>query len=319
MGQTVSLKRERVGMASKDDGLDELHTVRDWLRFAVSRFNAAGLVYGHGTDTALDEAAFLILHTLSLPIDQLEPWLDARLTRPERRAVAEIIGQRITTRKPAPYLTGQAWIGPYAFKVDERVIVPRSFIGELLTSGAIAPIVADAEAIESVLDLCTGSGCLAILAAHAYPNASVVAADLSPDALAVARENVVAYDLEDRVALIKSDVFGKLAKQRFDLIIANPPYVTDDAVDAFPPEYAAEPRMAHAGGADGLDLVRAIIDNAAGHLQPGGSLVVEIGQGREDLEASYPDIDFFWLDTEGSSGEVFALSADQLPGGGKRV
>ncbi|MDX2290055.1 MAG: 50S ribosomal protein L3 N(5)-glutamine methyltransferase [Hyphomicrobiaceae bacterium] len=306
-------------MTSGGDGIDDLYTVRDWLRHAVSRFNAAGLVYGHGTECAVDEAAFLILHTLSLPIDSLEPWLDARLTVPERRTIAAIIDRRITTRLPAPYLTGAAWIGPYSFRVDERVIVPRSFIGELLTSGGLAAVIADDDNIESVLDLCTGSGCLAILAALTYPAATVVAADVATDALAVAQDNVAAYGLEDRITVVQSDLYQSLEGRSFDLIIANPPYVTDAAVDAFPPEYAAEPRLAHAGGRDGLDLVRAIIATSAQHLNPGGWLVVEIGQGRESLESAYPDIDFFWLDTEASSGEVFALAADQLPGGGQNA
>lgn len=285
-----------------------LATVRDWLRYAVSRFSSAKLVYGHGTSTALDEAAFLILHTLHLPIDQLDPWLDARLVPAERRALHEIIERRISTRKPAAYLTNEAWIGAHSFYVDERVIVPRSHIGELL-SGGLADIVPDPMAIRRVLDLCTGSGCLAILAALAFPHARVDASDISEDALAVARRNIADYALQDRIALIRSDLFEGLPKERYDLILANPPYVAAEAVAAFPPEYAAEPAIAHAGGADGLDIVRRIIERAADYLTPEGNLVIEVGTGREILERDYPDEPFLWLDTAGSEGEVLALAA----------
>jgi ribosomal protein L3 glutamine methyltransferase len=292
---------------------DVLVTVRDWLRFAVSRFNAAQLTYGHGTATALDEAAFLLLHTLHLPVDQLEPWFEARLTMGERRAVAGIVDRRITTRKPAPYLTNEAFVQGHSFFVDERVIVPRSYIGELLGQG-LTGLVHDAEAIERVLDLGTGSGCLAILAALAFPNARVVASDVSADALAVARRNVDDYGLQERITLIESDLFGALGGRRYDLILANPPYVSADAVADFPPEFAAEPRLAHAGGADGLDLVRRILAEAADHLAPEGRIVIEVGTGRPLLERDYPDLPFLWLDTAESEGEVLALTAAALLG-----
>jgi ribosomal protein L3 glutamine methyltransferase len=230
-------------MAEAEELERTLLTVRDWLRYAVSRFTAAGLVYGHGTASALDEAAYLILHTLHLPIDQLEPWLDARLTLAERQALGAIIAKRISTRKPAPYLTNEAWVQGHAFYVDERVIVPRSYIGELLGSG-LSAVVADAEDVGRVLDLCTGSGCLAILAALAFPNAVVDASDVSADALAVAERNVATYELGDRVSLVRSDLFAKLAGRTYDLILSNPPYVSAEAVVAFPPEYAAEPKIA---------------------------------------------------------------------------
>ena len=291
--------------------IDELFTVRDWLRYATSRFTQARLVFGHGTDTALDEAAFLILASLHLPVDQLEPWLDARLTRPERRRLSDIVEARIATRKPAPYLVGEAWIRGHRFTVDERVIVPRSYIGELLDQG-IAALVTDAGGVERVLDLCTGSGCLAILAALTFPDATVDAADISDDALAVAASNVADYGLESRIRLVRSDLFTGLGEGQYDLILSNPPYVTAAAVAAFPPEYAAEPRLAHLGGADGLDLVRRILADAPAHLAPGGTLVVEVGMARERLETEYPDLPFLWLDTEQSEGEVFALSADVL-------
>jgi ribosomal protein L3 glutamine methyltransferase len=294
-----------------DDTLDTLVSVRDWLRFAVSRFQEARLVYGHGTTTALDEAAFLILHTLHLPIDQLDPWLDARLTRAERGAVAEIVNQRVTTRKPAPYLTNEAWIQGHSFYVDERVIVPRSYLGELLHAG-LDGVIQSPDGVGSILDLCTGSGCLAILAALAFPQAEVDAADVSADALEVARRNVDDYGLDRQVALIQSDLFAGLGSRRYDLILTTPPYVSADAVAYFPPEYAAEPVLAHAGGDDGLDIVRRILAEAGQHLNPGGTLIVEFGTGREILEAEYPDMPFLWLDTANANGEVFALHADAL-------
>lgn len=299
--------------------LDDLVTLRDWLRFAVSKFNAAHLVYGHGTGSALDEAAFLLLSGLDLPIDQLDPWLDARLTRPERQRLADLIAQRIATRKPAPYLVGKAWIKRHPFRVDERVIVPRSYIGELLVERPEA-LVPDAESVGRVLDLCTGSGCLAILAALAFDRAGVDAADISPGALAVARMNIADYRLQDRVTPIESDLFEALAGRRYDLIVSNPPYVTSAAVEAFPPEYRAEPKLAHLGGTDGMDLVRRIIAAAGRHLEPGGTLVMEIGTGREVIEHDFPELPLIWLDTEESEGEVLLVTADDLAGldGGQR-
>jgi ribosomal protein L3 glutamine methyltransferase len=286
----------------------DLVTVRDWLRLAVSRFNAAGLAYGHGTAMALDEAAYLILHTLHLPVDQLEPWLDARLTLAERRALREIVETRIATRKPAPYLTNEAWVQGHSFYVDERVIVPRSYIGELLGRG-LAGVVAAPEAVEHVLDLCTGCGCLAVLAALAFPNARIDASDVSADVLAVAARNVGDYGLEARITLVQSDLFEALGDRHYDLILANPPYVSAAALAAFPPEFAAEPKLAHAGGVDGLDIVRRILTEAGDHLAPDGTLVVEVGTGRRILEQEFPRLPFLWLDTSESEGEVFALSA----------
>jgi ribosomal protein L3 glutamine methyltransferase len=297
--------------ADSGEAENELVTVRDWLRYAVSRFSRARLVYGHGTATTFDEAAFLILHTLHLPVDQVDPWLDARVLPAERRALADIVERRIVTRKPAPYLTNEAWIGSCSFYVDERVIVPRSYIGELLRDG-LAGAVSEPGGVRSILDLCTGSGCLAILATQAFPEAKVDASDISADALAVAERNVADYALQDRIELIRSDLFDGLAGRRYDLILANPPYVSDAAVAAFPPEYAAEPVAAHAGGADGLDIVRRILRDAAQHLAPEGTLVVEIGSGREILEQDYPDVPFLWLDTAATEGEVFALNRDAL-------
>lgn len=292
--------------------VSELFTVRDWLRYAVTGFQRAGLVYGHGTATALDEAAFLILASLELPVDTLEPWLDCRLTASERQAVWQLIAARIATRKPAPYLTHSAFIQGHKFYVDERTIVPRSYIGELLCSDALASAVPDPHAVTRVLDLCTGSGCLAILAALQFQNAAVTASDVSADALEVARRNVSAYKLEDRVALARADLFDGLSSARYDLIISNPPYVTEAAVNAFPPEYRAEPRLAHDGGVDGLDLVKRILYTAPAYLADGGVLVVETGDAREALEGARPDLPFLWLDTETSESEVFMLTADDF-------
>lgn len=291
---------------------DDLLTVRDFLRFAVSRFTAARLTYGHGTANALDEAAFLILEALHLPVDDINPWLDARLLPDERRHVASILDARVTTRKPAPYLVGKAYIQGIPFHVDERVIVPRSFIAELLLNDTLGPdqlgLISDPEAIGSVLDLCTGSGCLAIIAAMCLPNAGVDAVDLSADALEVAKLNLAEHDLEDRIRLVQGDLFRPLKSQRYDLIITNPPYVAAPEVAAFPPEYASEPQMAHLGGDDGLDLVRRILSEAPAHLTADGGLICEIGTGRHILEEEYPDLPFTWLDTEQSEGEVFWLS-----------
>ena len=296
--------------------VETLVTVRDWLRWSVSRMARAKLVYGHGTASALDEAAFLILSALHLPIDQLEPWLDARLTMPERREVLDLVTRRIETRKPAPYLVGAAYIQGHRFRVDERVIVPRSFIGELLCTGGLVPVLP--ERVGRVLDLCTGSGCLAILAALQFPDAQVDAVDISADALAVAKTNVADYELTDRVRLVEGDLLGACGDKRYDLILAKPPYVAGPEVAAFAPEYAAEPQLAHLGGADGLDLARRILANAQRHLEPGGVLVMEIGTGRHLLEAAFPHLPFDWLDTEASEGEVLAIGAAELTGGGRK-
>jgi ribosomal protein L3 glutamine methyltransferase len=288
-----------------------LHTVRDHLRFAVSRFNQAKLFFGHGSSDAYDEAAYLILHTLHLPLDRLEPFLDARLTDGERTEVLGIIQQRVEKRIPAAYLTHQAFLGEFSFYVDERVIVPRSFIAELLLE-QLSPWIAEPEQINSVLDLCTGSGCLAILAAHAFPYAGVDAVDLSPDALAVAERNVADYHLQDRVSLIESDMFAKLGGKQYDLIISNPPYVDAGSVAALPQEYLHEPTLALGSGHDGLDATRIILKHAAQHLSGNGVLIVEIGHNRGVLEAAYPDLPFTWLDVSAGDQFVFMLHRNDL-------
>ncbi|GAA4251617.1 50S ribosomal protein L3 N(5)-glutamine methyltransferase [Azospirillum formosense] len=301
------------------DAATELRTVRDLIRYGVSRFNEADLDYGHGTTNAHDEAVFMVLEGLSLPIDQLDPYVDARLTLAERRKVADLLHARVETRKPASYLLNKAYIQGIPFYVDERVIVPRSYIGEILFSDLIGgddfTLVEDPTEVERVLDLCTGSGCLAILAAQIFPEAHVDAVDLSADALEVARRNVADSGFEDRIALHHGDLFAPLKNRKYDVIITNPPYVDAEAMANLPPEFRHEPQMALASGEDGLDIVRRILKEAPKHLTPEGGLLCEFGTGREILEAEYPDLDFFWVETANSFGEVFWLTRDQLKPG----
>jgi ribosomal protein L3 glutamine methyltransferase len=290
---------------------ESLITVRDWLRFAVSRFNEAGLFFGHGSDNAFDEAAYLILHTLHLPLDRLEPFLDARLTHAEAEQIKTIIQRRVQDRVPAAYLTHEAWLGDYRFYVDERVIVPRSFIAELLRE-QLSPWVDDPESIHAAVDICTGSGCLAILMAHAFPNAAVDAVDLSKDALEVAKKNVADYGLQDQVHLIESDLMKKLKGKTYDLIVTNPPYVNTSSMAELPQEYQLEPQLALASGKDGLDHIRKILANAPGHLNEGGLLIAEIGHNRDALEAAFPDLPFTWLETSGGDQFVFLLRKEDF-------
>lgn len=293
------------------EAAQSLYTVRDYLRFAVSRFNQANLFFGHGSNNAHDEAAYLVLHTLHLPLDRLEPFLEARLTDSERTEVLNIIHRRVESRIPAAYLTHQALLGNFSFYVDERVIVPRSFIAELLFN-QLSPWITEPGNIANVLDLCTGSGCLAIIAAHAFPNSSIDAVDLSPPALAVAERNVTDYELQDRICLIESDLFAKLDSKRYDLIISNPPYVDAESVKTLPPEYLHEPELALGSGHDGLDAARIILKNAAQHLTENGVLVVEIGHNRIALEAAFPNLPFTWLDVSAGDQYVFMLHKNDL-------
>ncbi len=300
--------------ATPDELVETFLTPRDWLRYAVSRFLSEGLAFGHGATTALDEAAFLILEGLGLPIDTLDPFLDARLLRHERTRLRELIEARVTTRKPAAYLVHRAYIKGVPFYVDERVIVPRSLIGELVMTAFAEDnaLTGDPERIASVLDLCTGGGSLAILAARVFPNARIEAVDVSPGALEVAERNLEEHGLRDRVALKRGDLFAPLKGARFDLILANPPYVDAGTIARFPPEYAAEPMIAHAGGTDGLDVVRRILNETLKHLTAGGTLICEVGGARGALEQEFPHLPFVWLDTEDTSGEVFLLRAADL-------
>jgi ribosomal protein L3 glutamine methyltransferase len=287
-------------------------TVRDLLRFAVSRFNQAGLSFGHGSANAYDEAAYLILHTLHLPLDLLEPFLDARLSAAEIDAVLNVIERRAAERVPAAYITQEAWMHGFRFHVDERVIVPRSFIGELLQDG-LQPYVEDPEQVSAVLELCTGSGCLAILAAHAFPNADIDAVDLSAPALEVAARNVADYKLDDRIALFEGDLYASLAERRYDVIISNPPYVNAASMRELPAEYKHEPDMALAGGADGMDVVRRIIADARNWLTENGVLVIEIGNERQHVEAAFGGLDLVWLSTSAGDDNVFLIQAADLP------
>lgn len=295
-----------------NSALDELITLRDWLRWAITRFEEAGLFYGHGTDNAWDEAAWLILATLKLPRDRLEPFLDARLTHSERLVLLDRLQQRITRHVPVAYLTQEAWLGPLRFYVDERVIVPRSYFAELLEDG-FAPWVEDPDTLTRALDLCTGSGCLAIVMAHVFPHAEIDAIDLSPEALAVARRNIDDYDLSNRVHAIESDLFAAVKNRRYDLIISNPPYVTTEAMDALPPEYRHEPALALAAGSDGLDVVRRILASAGKHLTPSGVIAIEVGHNRDLVDAAFPELELTWLDTEHAQGKVFLLRREDLP------
>lgn len=295
---------------------DTLKTVRDFIRYAVSVFNEGEIFLGHGTFSPYDEAVFLVLEGLKLPIEQLEPYLDARLLPSERKRLAELIEKRITTRKPVAYLVNKMYLQGTPFYVDERVIVPRSFIAELLFNDIAGDqelrLIEDPFAVTRVLDLCTGSGCLAILAAQVFPNATIDAVDLSPEALEVAKINVGNSWVEDRITLYQGDLFEPVKGKRYDLIITNPPYVDAEDMTDIPPEFVHEPRMALAAGDDGMDIVRRIMDEAADHLSANGNIVCEIGNGRATVEELYPDTPFLWLDTETSSGEVFWLSRDQL-------
>ncbi len=286
-------------------------TPRDLLRYAVTRFNGAKLFFGHGSAEALDEAAYLILHTLKLPLDKLDPFLDARLLPDEVLQVLAVIERRAVERVPAAYITNEAWLGTYAFYVDERVIVPRSFIAELVPQ-MFSPWIEDPFAVENVLELCTGSGCLAIMMADAFPNSVVDAVDISADALEVAERNIRDYKLEGRVNPILSDLYEKVPFKKYDMIVTNPPYVNSDSMGNLPQEYLREPQIALDGGEDGMDLVRKIVAGAAERLTPNGILMVEIGNERDYAEAAFGHLGLTWLTTSAGDDMVFLLTAEQL-------
>lgn len=284
-----------------------LVTLGDFFKFAVARFRAARLAYGHGTTNAVDEAAFMVLEALRLPINRIDPWLDLVPTPAEKARLITLIEARVALRMPAPYLLEAAYMQGVRFHIDRRALIPRSFIGDLLAGGALPTA-----RPRRILDLCCGSGCLAILAALAFPRARVDAVDLSPGALALARRNVATHRLGDRITVHRGDLFKPLQGQRYDLIISNPPYVDAGGMAKLPPEFRHEPRMALAAGDDGLDLVHRILADAPKHLTKSGGLVCEIGRGRAPVEAAYPRLPFLWLDTELSEGEVFWLSRSDL-------
>jgi ribosomal protein L3 glutamine methyltransferase len=316
-------KRGRAASKSPKIATSELRTLLDFVRYAVSRFVEAKLVFAHGTTDPVAEAAFLVCETLHLHPDHFEAFATARVTAVEAKAILDVIGRRIATRKPAAYLVNKIYMRGLPFYVDERTIVPRSFIGELLDShfsgqGSEADdadggsLIDDPLDVDNVLDLCTGSGCLAILAGRRFPNAAIDAVDISKDALEVAARNVADYGLGDRVTLHRGDLFKPLGGKRYDLIITNPPYVDAQGMAELPRECRAEPKLAFDGGADGLDIIRNILKQAGRHLTPQGGLLCEIGRGRELLEAAFPKMPLLWLDTEDSDGEVFWIAAADL-------
>jgi ribosomal protein L3 glutamine methyltransferase len=317
----MTSKKKKTEKSFKPDmkaAAKDLHTVRDFIRYAVSCFSRGDVFFGHGTFNAYDEAVFLILEGLRLPIEQLEPYLDARLLPDEKKRLAKLIHDRVVLRKPSAHLVQRAYLKGVPFYVDERVIVPRSYIADLLFEDVIDnngyPLIADPDSVTRVLDLCTGSGCLAILAAMIFENAEVDAVDLSKDAAAVAKINFDNSLFRPRLNLYQGDLFQPVKGRKYDFIITNPPYVDASDMKDMPREYLHEPRMALAAGRDGLDIVHRILKEAPKHLNDGGHIICEIGYGREALEESRPDIDFLWLGTENSYGEVFWLSKDQLVG-----
>lgn len=299
----------------------ELVTLRDFLRYAVSTFQAAGLHHGHGATTALDEAAFLILESLHLPVDDFNAFADARLTVREKSMLGERLALRIEKRIPSAYLTGRTYLHGFSFRSDPRAIVPRSFLAEILFSslfdgtGGPEALVEDPAAITDVLDLCTGGGSLAILAAHAFPNAMIDAVELSPEAASLARENIADYGLGERIHLLEGDLFAPCGKSKYDLIISNPPYVDRETMEILPQEFRHEPAMALGSGEDGLDITRRILARGAAHLAVGGGLLCEVGLGRGALETAFPDTPFLWLDTADSEAEVFWLARADFPRG----
>jgi len=312
-------KRGRAASRLPKVASGELLTLLDFVRYAVSRFVEARLVFAHGTTDPVAEAAFLVCESLHLHPDQFEAFATARVTAPEAKKILDLIARRVASRKPAAYLVNKIYMRGLPFYVDERTIVPRSFIGELLESHFSGEnredggsLISDPSSVTSVLDLCTGSGCLAVLAARAFPNAEIDAVDISKDALDVAARNIGDYGLEDRVRLHRGDLFKPLGGKRYDLIISNPPYVDAQGMAELPRECRAEPKLAFDGGADGLTIVRRILDQAAQHLTPRGGLLCEIGRCRPALEAAYPQTGFLWLDSADSEGEVFWIGAAEL-------
>ena len=296
-------------MASKIH--NELKTVRDVIRYAVSRFNDAQLAFGHGSDNAWDEAVYLVLSTLHLPLDTLDPFLDARLLEDEKKKCVSLIELRVKKRVPLAYLTGEAWLQGQRFLVDKRVIVPRSPISELLAEH-LEPWVDEPDSVQDVLDLCTGSGCLAILAALAFPNAQVDAVDLSDHAVRLAHRNVEMYKLQTQVNILQGDLYTPLAGRQYDVIVCNPPYVNSAAMAQLPSEYQQEPVLALAGGDDGMDIVRNILGQAAAHLKDEGFIILEIGNEYENFINAFPTLNPVFLETAHSDDSLLLLTREQL-------
>jgi ribosomal protein L3 glutamine methyltransferase len=290
----------------------ELSSIRDWLRYTVSQFESSDIFFGHGTSNAYDEAVWLIFGFLHLPHDTIENFLDASLTGKEKKDLLFLIEKRIKDKIPTAYLLNEAWLRDYKFYVDERVIVPRSLIAELLSEN-LYPWIDDPEKIFSALDLCSGSGCLGIMMAHSFQNAIIDLVDLSEKALQVAEININHYGLNDRTELIQSDLFDALQDKKYDLIISNPPYVNQASVDSFPMEFLKEPSMALGSGEEGLDHTIRIINEAKRYLNDDGILIVEIGHNKEVLLNKFPKLKFQWLDISLGNDFVFMLQKSQLP------
>jgi ribosomal protein L3 glutamine methyltransferase len=289
-----------------------LHSVRDWIRYSVSQFEQSGVFFGHGTSNAYDESVWLVLSGLHLPLDMLDQFVDARVLPEEGKHLQHLIQRRVTERVPTAYLLREAWLRGFKFYVDERVIVPRSFIAELLEN-SLAPYIEYPELIQSAADICTGSGCLGILLAHAFPDAQIDVVDISADAIAVANINIRQYQLEHQVQSIQSDMLNALQGKRYDLIISNPPYVDAQAMAQLPEEYRNEPQLALGSGADGLDHTHTLLRQAADFLNDDGLLVVEIGHNREALINAYPTTPFTWLEVDAGDQFVFLLHKADLP------
>jgi ribosomal protein L3 glutamine methyltransferase len=294
------------------DAQANLRTIRDVLRFAVTRMNESGVFFGHGQADAVDEGLFIVLRSLQLPVERADLFIDAFLTHAEINSLIQMIDQRVRRRVPAAYLLREAWLQGYKFYVDERAIIPRSFLAELLKDG-LAPWVQEPKAVADVLDLCTGSGCLAVIAADVFGKAQVDGVDISPDALAVAKRNIADYQLTARVTAVQSDLYGDLPSKRYDIILCNPPYVTDESMAALPREYQQEPKVALAGGPDGMAIVRRVVRGARGYLKRGGLLFVEVGGGRAAAEQVLKDVPLTWLTTSDGDDTVFMARQEELP------